>query len=109
MSAGFEEGFKEAIMGVISGIIISVFLMVIRSSELVPPPYIALFEIVTLVGGLVLIARMESWGIGYLIGWLFCMWIMSHSGLVENWLVVVYFVVGVPILILKILQGIKEL
>lgn len=109
MSAEIEEGLKGAIIGVISGIIISVFLMAIKSSELISPHYIALFEVVNLVGSIVLIAHMESWGIGYLIGWLFGMGIMSYSGLVESWLVILYFIVGVLILIQKILQKIKEL
>lgn len=112
MAAEFREGFKGAIIGVICGVIISAFLFVIKSSALVPPSYMglfSLFEIVSLVGGIILITQMESWGIGYLIGWLFGMWIMSYSGLVENWLVVLYFVVGGLVLIGKILQKIKEL
>ena len=107
-----REGFKEAIIGVIGGIIISAVLTAIRSSPLLPPSYVALidlFQVISFVGGLILITQMESWGVGYLIGWLLGMWAMSLSGLVENWLFVVYFTVGVLVFIGKILQKIKEL
>jgi len=107
-----REGFKEAIIGVIGGIIISAVLTAIRSSPLLPPSYVALidlFQVISFVGGLILITQMESWGAGFLIGWLFGMWIMAFSGLVESWLVTLYLAVGGVVLIAKIFQKIKEL
>lgn len=112
MSNEVKEGFKEAIMGVIGGIIISALLTAIKSSALLPPSYIALIavlQVISFVGGIILITQMESWGAGYLIGWLFGIWVMSLSGLVENWLAELYFVVGVVVFIGKIFQKIKEL
>jgi len=104
MPSGFEEGLKQALVEVIGGIIISVFLMAIRNSGLVPPSYISLFDLVNLVGSILLVIGMEYWGTGYLVGWLAGIWIMHYSGLVEAWLVILYFVVGLTILVARFLK-----
>jgi len=86
---------------------LSAVLGIIPQLQLVPSYYVGiiqLIEAVYLVGGILVILAMESWGFWYLIGWLFGMWIMSTAGLVESWLFIVYAVVGVPALIGKTLQ-----
>lgn len=62
MPDGFEKGLKEVFAEVIGGIVISVFLMAIRYSGLIPAPYISLFDLVNLVGSIVLILSMQYLG-----------------------------------------------
>lgn len=107
MSDDIGNGFREAIEGVVGGIIVSTVLGVIPTLPSVPSYYVGifqLFEVAGLVGGILLIFSMESWGFGYLLGWLFGMWIMSSAGLVEPWLFTLYAVVGAVVFIGKILQ-----
>jgi len=107
MSDGIQSGFRNAVIGILEGIILSAVLGIIPQLQLVPSYYVGiiqLIEAVYLVGGILVILAMESWGFWYLIGWLFGMWIMSTAGLVESWLFIVYAVVGVPALIGKTLQ-----
>jgi hypothetical protein len=111
MSEGIESGFREAIIGVLIGIILSIVLDVIPTLSFVPSSYVGmfqLFKVVSLLGGLLLIFAMESWGLGYLLGWLFGMWIMSSAGLVESWLFTLYAVVGAVVIVRKILQKVKD-
>lgn len=66
-------------------------------SKFAPPDYVAiilLFEVVSLIGSILLIEKMESWGTGYLVGWLIGMGIMYLFGFVEEWLATIYFIVG---------------
>jgi len=110
MSDDIGGGFREAIEGVIGGIIVSAILGVIPTLPFVPSYYVGIFqllEVISLVGGILLIFAMESWGFGYLIGWLFGMWIMSSAGLVESWLFTLYAVVGAVVFIGKILQKVE--
>lgn len=107
MSNDISSGFSDAIVGVVAGIVVSAILGVIPTLPFVPSYYVGifqLFEVISLVGGIVLIFAMESWGFGFLMGWLFGMWIMSSAGLVESWLFMLYAVVGLIVLIGKILQ-----
>jgi hypothetical protein len=111
MSNDIGRGFREAIEGVVGGIIVSAILGVIPTLPFVPSYYVGifqLFEVISLVGGILLIFAMESWGFGYLIGWLFGMWIMSSAGLVESPLFTLYAVVGAVVFIGKFLQKVEE-
>ena len=106
MSDDISSGFSNAIAEVVVGIILSAILGVIPALP-VSSYYVGIFqllEVISLVGGIVLIFAMESWGFGFLIGWLFGTWIMSSAGLVESWLFTLYAVVGLIVLIGKILQ-----
>ena len=112
MSDSIEEGFKEAIVGVVGGIVLSVFLRIIPTLPDIPSYYVGLFqllEIVIFVGSILVILKFESWGFWYLGGWLFGMWIMSISGLIENWLLILYLVVGGVVLVTKLMKKLGKI
>lgn len=107
MSESIESGLRGAVLGALGGFILSTLLGVIPTLSFVPSYYVGifqLFEVVSLVGGILLIFAMESWGFGYLLGWLVGMWVMSLSGLVEPWLFTLYAIVGAVVLVMKIVQ-----
>jgi len=107
MSNDIRGGYGDAVTGVVAGIILSALLEAIPRLPSVPSYYVGIFqliEIVNLLGSIVLVFTMESWGAWYLIGWLVGMWIMFYAGLVESWLFTIYVIVGAIALIGKILQ-----
>jgi hypothetical protein len=111
MSDYARSGFRDAIEGVVAGIILSTILGVIPKLPSVPSYYVGIFqliEVVNLLGSILLVFAMESWGAWYLIGWICGMWIMSSAGLVESWLFTIYAIVGVLVLIGKVLQKAKD-
>jgi hypothetical protein len=111
MSDDIGKGFKEAFEGVVGGIIISTLWAIIPTLPFVPSYYVGIFQllqVVSLVGGIFLIFAMESWGLGYLLGWLLGMWALSSVGLVESWLFTLYAVVGAVVIIGKIFQKIEH-
>jgi len=110
MSDYIEGGFHEAIIGALAGFFLSTILAVIPELLSMPDSYVGIFQlldVVFLIGSILVILKMETWGIGYLAGWLFGTWIMSIAGLVEEWLFTVYVVVGIIALITKILGKAK--
>jgi len=112
MSDDIGKGFKEAIEGVVGGIVISTLWAIIPTLSFVPSYYVGIFQLLqvaSLIGGILLIFAMESWGFGYLLGWLFGMWIMSRAGLVDLWLFTLYAVVGAVVFIGKISKKIEQL
>jgi hypothetical protein len=112
MLDGPESGFRDAVIGVLEGIIVSTVLGIIPQIPNIPSYYVGiiqLFEAIYLIGGILVILAMESWGFWYLSGWLLGMWIMSGTGLVESWLFALYFIVGAPTLAIKVLQKLRSL
>ena len=102
-----ESGFSNAIKAAIGGVILSFLSGVIPKLPFVPLVYADIFkliEVLNLVGGIVLIYSFESWGAGYLIGWLVGTGVMSSVGLVESWLFQIYTLVGVIVLIDKVFR-----
>ena len=107
MSNDLQNGLRDAIIDVLEGIIVSAVLGIIPLIPNVPSYYVGiiqLFEVVYLVGGILVILAMERWKLGYLLGWLLGMWIMSSTGLVESWLFMLYVVVGAVVLFVKVLR-----
>ena len=105
------SGFSDALIGGVLGIFLSAILGVIPNLPSIPASYISifqLFEVVFLIGSILIILKMESWGIGYGVGWLIATGVLSSVGLVESWLFTIYVIVGVLVLIGKILQKIKQ-
>ena len=110
MSDDARSGFRDAVEGVLAGIILSAFLGVIPTIPSVPSYWVGiiqLIEVVNLVGSILLVFAMESWGAWYLAGWLFGTWIMSSAGLVESWLLTIYAIGGVLALVGKVLQKVR--
>jgi len=102
-----EGGLRDVVKEAVAGAVLSAALSLIPKLGVVQPEYVGIFQLIELtflVGGILAISKMESMGIGYLIGWLFGAWIMSNVGLVESWLFTLYAVVGTVVLIGKILR-----
>ena len=107
MSDQIESGFGNAIVEVIVGIILSAVLGIIPRPPFVPASYVGIFQlfgVLFLVGSILVIHEMESWGIGHLVGWLSATWIMSIAGLGESWLFTIYAVVGGVTLLVRFLR-----
>ena len=63
--------------------------------------YVSIFELFNLLGSITIMTKFKYWASGYLIGYLFAITILSYIGLAESWLVVLYAIVGIPIIILR--------
>lgn len=106
MSYDTESRLRDAIVDVLEGIIVSAVLGIFTLITNVPSNYVAIFqllEIMFLIGGMLVILVMEKWKLGYLLGWLIGMSIMSSLGLIESWLFILYAVVGLLTLFLNVL------
>jgi len=111
MSKSFESGIREAVLGGFGGFILNVVLDIIPTLPSIPSYYVGIVQLlkaVLLIGGIPLIFAMESWGLGYLLGWLVGMWMMSTVGLVESWMFTLYAVVGIVVVLGKIVEKVEK-
>lgn len=107
MPDDIRSGFNDAAVGIVEGILVSSVLGIIPLIPNVPSYYVGIIQLigaVYLIGGILVILAMESWGLWYLLGWLFGMWIMSSGGLVESWLFTLYAIVGIFTMVMKVLR-----
>ena len=97
----FESGFKAAILGAIVGSVLSVVLAVIKALGPMYASYVSFFDLINLVGSILFITKLKYLASGYLIGYLLALWLLSYAGLAESWLVLLYAIVGLPIIFLR--------
>ena len=96
MSTG--RGFSDAIKGVVSGFIITAMIAGILNLTNQKND-IGAIEGVNSLAGIIIIYNFESWGNGYLIGWLCATGILSALGLIDSSLFYLYLVIGALVLI----------
>ena len=99
---GFEYGFKRAFVEIIGGIVTSIIVTAFTNSGLLDPSYVLLFNLLNVFGIIMLLLVMPYWGITYLMGWLFGLFILLQSGLIGILEFVIYLVVSLAILIIRI-------
>ncbi len=100
----FKHGYKRAITEIITGIVMGILLGTLESTGLIPPTYIFLFKLISIIGVVSLILAMPYWGTGYLLGWLLGVFIMMESGLVGILDFIVYFVVPFAIILSRFIR-----
>jgi hypothetical protein len=97
----FKAGFKASLKGAFVGVILSVVFSTIKQLTPTYTVFVDLFLLLNLVGSVLLITKLKYWGSGYLVGYLFAIWVMNYFGLIETWLVMLYAVVGVAYIIIR--------
>jgi hypothetical protein len=105
----FEDGIKAAILGILTGLVTSSILVVIKELGPTYASYGTLFELVNLVGSILVITKFKHIGSGYLAGYILGFGILSYVGLVETWLFILYAVVGVPIIVSRFTEKVQDI
>jgi hypothetical protein len=81
-----------------------ILLSTLASTGLIPQSYIFLFKLISIVAVVSLILAVPYWGTGYLLGWLFGVFILVESGLVGILDFVVYFLAPFAILLIRFMK-----
>jgi len=94
----FEHGYQMAVSEVIESSITASMLSALVSQCFLDQFWLLYFKLLNMLGTILLILVVPYWGTGYLIEWLFGLWILSQRGLVGFWDFVFYF--GIPLIVL---------
>jgi len=100
-----ESGFKRAITEVVTGVIVVVIIDAVVNFYKVGWITI-LFNVLSIILIIFLIDKIKYWSIGYLIGWLFGLALISS--LLTPWEIGLYFAIGIPLLIFKFKNKIED-
>jgi hypothetical protein len=104
---GFERGIRRALLEVVNGLVTSTVSVAFVSSGLLPPFYVALFNLVNAIGTITLIFTMFYWGFTHLLGWLFALLLLLQSGLIGIFDLIVYLGFSIVALIIKAMRVTK--
>jgi hypothetical protein len=105
---GFRYGAKRAVNEIISGFITSLIIDGFAISGFLTPDFIFLFGLLNVIGVTTLILTMFYWGITYLLGWIFGVWLLLNSRLIGIIDIIIYLGIPIVVLILKIIVWLKE-
>ena len=64
------DGFERAFGMVIEAIVVAVLFSAFVEAGLIPKIYFTLFNLISIVGLILLIEKAKYWGFGYLAGWI---------------------------------------
>ncbi len=101
---GFAYGIRRAIAEIIGGFVLSSVVMEFAKIGIITPTYLLLFNIINIVGTLVLFYVMPVWSTVYLIGWIVGIWLMISSGLMGWGDLLLYLVIPLAFLILRAMK-----
>jgi len=99
-----EYGFKSAIADILTGVIVSAILGAIGGE--LGSLALLLFSLVSIVGMVETLDRMEHWSLLYLVGWLAGITLVG-SFLLEKWEVQLSLVVGILYVIVKLARKMR--
>ncbi len=97
--SGFESGFQRVITEVVGGIITIVLIEAVLNFYKVGWLMI-LVNIISIILIIFLMDKITYWSITYLLGWFFGLAVLSS--LLSPWEIILYIIIGVPLLYLKI-------
>lgn len=103
------RGFHYAVVVILFDIVSSAFLGAF--STLSMSYYLGIVLVIgalNLVGCLVVVLKFESWGYGFLIGWLVGQWVFFYAGFIEFLLFIFYMIIGLGVLFFKMIQWVRE-
>ncbi len=99
-----EHGFERAISEIFSGFLIGVLIQILSEIKIVPyniHDYILSLKLIEFLGLVSLVYVTPYWGTGYLIGWLFGVYIMAKAGLLGISELIFYFVIPLIVLLAR--------
>lgn len=100
----FKRGIKKAFAEIIGGIVITPIINAFATTGLLP---IFLVVLINVIGTIVLIFSMRSWGFFFALGWLVGFYIFFSSGLLQPLDIFLYLVLPVTFLVVRVYYWIK--
>jgi hypothetical protein len=104
----FGYGANRAIGEIVGGFVSSVIVNAFVASGLLPSSYVILFAFLNIVGLTGLIFAMPVWGLTYLFGWMFGVYLMLQTGLVGILEAFLYLGVPVVVLVIRLVMWIRD-
>ncbi len=104
----FKIGLKQVIIETAVGLLTTLILLGLTRYGIFPTNVQLFINIFIIVGNILLIWSMLSWGIFYTLGWLIGSVIFFQIGLVQSWEIIVYLILPGVVLIARVILMLKK-
>ena len=104
----FKFGLKQVIVEVATGLLTTVILTMLANQGWLPENVLLIINIFLIVGNILLIRKIWSWGVFYTVGWLIGSFVFFQIGLFSTWQIILYLVLPVVALVLRVVSAVKR-
>jgi hypothetical protein len=104
----FKIGLKQIIIEMAVGLLTTLILLFFTHFGFFSENVKLFVNIFIIIGNILLIRSMLSWGIFYTLGWLIGSFIFFQFGWVQSWEIIVYLVLPVAVLIARLSLVVKK-
>jgi hypothetical protein len=104
----FRFGLKQIIGEVTTGLLTTLVLTFLANQGWLPDNVMLIINIVLIVGNILLIRKMWSWGVFYTVGWLIGSFIFFKIGLFNTWQIILYLALPIVALIVRVATSLKR-
>jgi len=104
----FKFGLKQVIGEVATGLLTSLVLTILANQGWLPDNVLLIINIVLIIGNILLIRKMWSWGVFYTVGWLIGSFIFFQIGLFSTWQIILYLVLPIAALFMRVVSSVKR-
>jgi len=101
-------GLKQVIVEVATGLLTTLVLTILANQGWLPDKVLLIINIFLIVGNILLIRKMWSWGIFYTIGWLIGSFVFFQIGLFSTWQIILYLVLPIAALLMRVVSSVKR-
>ena len=104
----FKFGLKQVIVEVATGLLTTLVLTLLANQGWLPDNALLIINIFLIVGNILLIRRMWSWGVFYTVGWLIGSFVFFQIGLFNTWQIILYLVLPIVALVIRVVSSAKH-
>ena len=104
----FKFGLKQVIVEVATGLLTTLVLTLLGNQGWLPDTVLLIINIFLIVGNILLIRKMWSWGVFYTVGWLIGSFVFFKIGLFSTWEIIMYLVLPIAALFMRVVSSAKR-
>ena len=104
----FRFGLKQIIGEVATGLLTTLVLTFLSNQGWLPDKVLLVINIILIIGNILLIRQMWSWGVFYTVGWLIGSFLFFKIGLFNAWQIILYLALPVFALIMRVATSVKR-
>jgi hypothetical protein len=104
----FRFGLTQIIGEVATGLLTTVILTLLSNQGWLPDKVLLVINIILIIGNILLIRQMWSWGVFYTVGWLIGSFLFFKIGLFNTWQIILYLALPIFALIMRVATSVKR-
>jgi hypothetical protein len=104
----FKFGLKQILVEIVTGLLTTLVLTLLANQGWLPDNVKLIINIVLIIGNILLIRKMWSWGVFYTVGWLIGSFLFFQIGLFSVWQIILYLALPIAALLMRVITSVQR-